>query len=467
MTTISYQVGVTIANMTAILSLPSFSDISVAGSMARSLPPNQGELTALLYQCMCLGDVSGVQAALRAGANVNFRKHPSIVIAAQRGSVRIVESLIEYGANVNMGMAEDMTTSEGGLMWNKGTTAVYIAVHNFHLDIVRVLLRAGADIDVTSAEGVTPLMCACIGQEGREAEGALMLREVLDAGADTTIATPEGMTAAHFAIVPGSTALLDILLSMAPAVANQVVGGTTPLYVAAEKDAGKALLSLLAAGAKQPVSLRTRDTCPLVEAAIHGHSSVVQAFIDKGMEAIGGSSALPQAMSSAASHGQANILQMLLDAEGEDRREHWARSHSGNTPLLYFALGYGGMSSLSVLLAAGADEAIPTTAEFFSKDMVGLYALTDDGKETSRSLRMATAAATRRMLKRAPAFRARSWLWPANSGAPAAAAVSADCCHDGGSGAILSPEEREWRVASGVRVFQPRNKNVVVGLICR
>lgn len=452
--------------MTAILNLPSLSDMPVAGSMAHFLPPSQGEVTAVLYSCMCLRDVTGVQAALRAGANVHSRKHPAVALAAQMGSVRMVESLIEYGANVNMGMAEDMTTSQGGLMWNKGTTAIYVAVHNFHLDIVRVLLRAGADINITSAEGVTPLMCACIRQEGREAEGAVMLREVLESGADTTIVTPEGMTAAHFATMPGSAALLDILLAMAPAVANQVVGEKTTLYEASQKGADKALRSLLAAGAKQPVSLRTRETCPLSDAAMRGYSNVVRAFLDEGLGAIGGPSALPQAMSLAASHGKARILKMLLDAEGEDRREHWARSLSDDTPLLHFALGYGGMSALSVLLAAGAKETVGTNSGCSPTHMIELLALTYDGEETNISLRMATAAATRRMLKRGPAFRARSWLWPVHSGAPAAA-VSADCCHDGGSGAILSPEEIEGRVALGVRVFQPRNKKFVVGLSCR
>lgn len=174
--------------------------------MARSMPPY--DVTTLFYEYLCQGDLRGVETTLRAGATVNLPKHPAITLAAQMGSVSLVECLIKFGANVNLTIPADITGAHGKLMWDKGTTAMYIAVHNFHLDVVRALRRAGADTNISNDEGVTPLMCACIGQEGREAEGAVMLREVLDAGADPTIATPEGMTAVHFAIVPGTTGFI-------------------------------------------------------------------------------------------------------------------------------------------------------------------------------------------------------------------------------------------------------------------
>lgn len=247
--------------LTDILTLPSLPDFSVADSMARS--PAHTVWASRLAQYVCRGDTRGVESTLRAGAIVNVSSNPPIVIAAENGDVRMVECLIKNGANVDLGVAKDVFDPQGNLKRKKGTTAMFIAVRECHLDVVRVLLRAGADINLSAEDGATPLMVACMNREAPSAESAVMLREVLDAGADPTMATPaEGVTALHIAIESGSMDLLDTLLLKAPTVVNHVVDGQTPLYVAAAMGAEKALRRLLAAGAKQPMPLRTRSRCP-------------------------------------------------------------------------------------------------------------------------------------------------------------------------------------------------------------
>lgn len=117
---------------------------------------------------------------------------------------------------------------------------------------------------------------------------------------------------------------------------------------------------------------------------------------------------------------------------------------------------------LSVLLTAGADEAATACSGVCASQMVGSF-VKYGGVESNPSTEAATAAPGR-MLKRAPAFRAQSWVWDAHSGASAAAA---DCRRDGGCGAILSPREGAGRVPLGVRIFRPRNRKVFVKLIGR
>ncbi|CAN0411882.1 unnamed protein product [Pylaiella littoralis] len=434
--------------------------------MARSSSPNEKEL-AELSDYVCRGDIRGAEATLRAGVDVNLLRYPSIALAAQSGNARMAECLIALGANVNQGLSADILDPQGNMVHRKGSTAMYIAVYNINVGVVRVLLRAGADINIGTDDGIVPLMRACLPSEEWAAESAAILHELLDAGADSTIATPEGMTALHCAMHSGSTHKLDILLSKAPAVIGQVVDERTSLYIAAGRGADQALRSLLLAGATQPMSLRTQRTCPLSVAALLGHTSSVRVLLDEGMEAIGGLSALIPAMYVAARNGQARALQMLLDVEGEDRREHWARCHSKGAPLICLAAANNCLPVLSVLLAAGANETATTNMGVCASVMAGVFVSHGGGGSTS-SIEAATAS-TARTLKRASAFRARSWLWPTFSGdsTSTVVAAAADCRRGGESGAILSPREGGSKVPLGGRVFPPKNNKVFVRLVGR
>ena len=87
------------------------------------------------------GDVAGVRALLKNGANPNFQSRsdrtgvPPLVIAAQRGHTEVVRILLEAGARVE------------GRLWTD-ETALYAAAWRGHLDTVRLLLEWGANVQV-------------------------------------------------------------------------------------------------------------------------------------------------------------------------------------------------------------------------------------------------------------------------------------------------------------------------------
>lgn len=95
------------------------------------------------------------------------------------------------------------------------------------------------------------------------------------------------------------------------------------------------------------------------------------------------------------------VLQVLLAVEGEERQGHWARSWFLHSPVLNHAAVSHSLATVSLLLAAGADEtALNEDRRTVSEVMCVLH--------EGRTKGPAEKAATRRMLARGPAFRARS-----------------------------------------------------------
>ena len=155
------------------------------------------------------------------------------------------------------------------------------------------------------------------------------------------------------------------------------------------------------------------------------------------LDAVGGRLLLPQVMCLATFEDRARILHVLLNVEGEDRWQFWAREiprfagdkATEDLSSLHRAASHGAFRSMRLLLAAGADEMARDPFGFRASAGIGV-AMPPSAKDPSK--RCATVA---RELKRAPAFRARSWTWPATVG----------CDEDGAGGDRASGDGRRSR----------------------
>jgi len=129
------------------------------------------------------GELSGVQAALANGAEVNAQDEDgtsALMAAAAKGYTKIVQELLAKGADVNA-QDEDGYTALMWAAWNDdieivstllakgaavnakdggGNTALMLAADNDHLEIVSALLAAGADVNAQDKDGHTALMFA-------------------------------------------------------------------------------------------------------------------------------------------------------------------------------------------------------------------------------------------------------------------------------------------------------------------
>ncbi len=207
-----------------------------------------------------------------------------------------------------------------------GMTALHWATHHDDLEIVELLLRAGANVKAATRYGVTPLTLACT-----NGNGALVER-LLDAGADPNLPLP---------------------------------GGETPLMTAARTGRLAAVKALLSRGASVDGKDDVRGQTALMWAAADGHADVVQTLIASGADV---NRRLPSGFTPflfAVREGRLAVVRVLLEAgvnvnepipvDGPRRRGYGGPLPRAGTSPLLLAVSNAHFSLASELLDAGAD----------------------------------------------------------------------------------------------------------------
>ena len=166
------------------------------------------------------GTVAGVQALIAAGADVNAREssrnQTALMWAAAQGHVEVARLLIRAGAELEARskvrprlMYVDATNGgafDQGAMENLGGySALLFAARQGDVEMARLLLNAGADIDGLAGNGTSPLVVAA-----HSGHTALAI-ELLNRGADAN-SMGAGYTALHAAILRGDLDTVESLL---------------------------------------------------------------------------------------------------------------------------------------------------------------------------------------------------------------------------------------------------------------
>lgn len=149
-----------------------------------NMPINSRNETALYLAAKKGSKDIGLELLLKQ-ANANQARTDGItplMIASQKGHLDIVNMLTKLkGSNV-----VDINAKAAG---HQNVSALYLAVHNNQLDVVRVLLANKADVNITADNGYTPLMIAAH-------NGNVEIVELLlENGADHTLKNGKGCTA--------------------------------------------------------------------------------------------------------------------------------------------------------------------------------------------------------------------------------------------------------------------------------
>ncbi|XP_014679106.1 PREDICTED: putative ankyrin repeat protein RF_0381 [Priapulus caudatus] len=230
----------------------------------------------------------------------------SLYMAACSGQLDIVRLLLEAGANAN---AAD----------SYGVTSLHIAACPGRLDIMRLLLEAGADPNVAETKsGDTPLMWAVT--EGEEA----VVRMLLSHGADANAADSYGQTSLYHAACFGRLDIVRLLLE-AGADANAADSyGVTSLHIAACYRQLDIVRLLLEAGADPNVAETNKGETPLMRAVEEDEQMMERILLSHGVDAYTadsqGETSLYHAshgqtsLHTAALSGQLDIMRMLLEA---------------------------------------------------------------------------------------------------------------------------------------------------------
>ena len=103
-----------------------------------------------LHRAVLAGDVDGLNAALKAGVDVNARDRrgwTALMHTANKGYKLMVEALLEAKADPDVRAAD-------------GATALFIAALQGQSDIIEFLMKAGADISIKGPKGKTAVEVA-------------------------------------------------------------------------------------------------------------------------------------------------------------------------------------------------------------------------------------------------------------------------------------------------------------------
>jgi hypothetical protein len=190
----------------------------------------------------------------------------------KEGCVRMVNALIDRGADVNA----PSTNPE-----HKKATPLMVASINGRVEVMRVLLAAGARVNLGDAYGMTALMLAS--RRGQiEA-----IRVLLAAGAQINQGDARGMTSLMFASAGGQIEAIRVLLA-AGAQINQVTAhGQTALMAASNKGQVQAVKALLVAGADPRLTSTNGSTA--LGMAQHGKHLAVVSFLQAKLAELAGS----------------------------------------------------------------------------------------------------------------------------------------------------------------------------------
>ncbi|KAB1202840.1 hypothetical protein CJ030_MR8G024953 [Morella rubra] len=178
----------------------------------------------------------------------------ALIHAVRQGHTATAKYLLECGASP-------------ALPSDSGATALHHAAGIGEIELLRLLLSKGVDVDSQSDAG-TPLMWAA----GLEQQDSVKV--LLEHHANPNAETDDSITPLASAVAAGSLACLELLIQ-AGAKVNIDVGGATPLHIAAHNGSLEIINCLLKAGA-DPNSTEENGLKPIQVAAVRGHRGAIE-----------------------------------------------------------------------------------------------------------------------------------------------------------------------------------------------
>ncbi|RLN82851.1 hypothetical protein BBJ28_00019344 [Nothophytophthora sp. Chile5] len=278
------------------------------------------------------GEIEKVKELVNRGENVNAKSNggTAVMLASQNGHLEVVKYLVDAGADIEA-------------VYDEGETALMQAAGKGHLDVVQYLVDAGADKEAKSTNGWTALIWSA-------RRGHLdVVKYLVDSGADKGAKSTYGSTALMLTAGDGH---LDVVRYLIDAGADKEAknnDGETALLWATCYGELDVVQYLVDAGADKEAK-NTQGNTALIWAALNGHLGVVQYLVDAGADKESKNTGGITALMWAARHGKLDVVRCLVNA-GADKE---AKDTNGKTALMWAALS-GELDVVRCLVDAGAD----------------------------------------------------------------------------------------------------------------
>jgi len=269
---------------------------------------------------------------------------PAIVRAAQEGSVREVEELLDQGAKIEQMTSATRRTAlavaahcgnddiVGVLLQRRaslrvvdfsGMTPLHLAASRGHYRVVEQLLHDHAEIDCLTPDRKTPLRLAS--DEGYEEVTMLLLHR----DAKVNARDSQQLTALHAAAKTGDAAMVDILVANGADVEAKDANFMAAIHYAAQ--AGHTPIVEMLLGKKSNIEcLGMASKTPLMFACESGHKETVKLLLKKRASLKQKADGDMTALHWASYNGHAEIVDLLLQKQ---RSAIEARTSDGRTPL--------------------------------------------------------------------------------------------------------------------------------------
>ena len=213
------------------------------------------------------GHGAAVRELVKHGAPVAAGQQEALVEAANGGHLDVVEALLEAGADSNQFPPDNWSALTAAVANNhqevarrllaagadpdggQGLGPLDQAIMNGNLDLVQLLLEAGADVNRRGSGGKTPLIDAILFHPTAGDEVSPLLPVLVANGADLNAQNERGETALHLAIDQGKVGDANLLIEAGPDLTLADQNGRTALSHAIERGFGDMAALLQTKGA--------------------------------------------------------------------------------------------------------------------------------------------------------------------------------------------------------------------------
>ncbi len=219
-----------------------------------------GEWTAF-HQAVYDGDIESVRKMIKSESNIDALSHDGatgLFIALQNGDKKMVQLLIESGADVNKvwngttPLIHAISTNDSELvrlLLENGANPLYVmlkdlatplhqAAQSASLEVNKILLEKVDNVDPRREDGSTPLFFAASSNSGA------VVKNFLDSGADINMESYFGAKILHTASMNGNKEAVDVLIENGADPEERDKFGKTALQYAIE-NGQKQIVNLL------------------------------------------------------------------------------------------------------------------------------------------------------------------------------------------------------------------------------
>ena len=199
------------------------------------------------------------------------QKTTPLIIASMLGEIKVIKVLLQ---NFDVKLEQKSVVRFDGYVIQEAT-ALWCASGAGHLDIVKILIKSGADINNSTATNSTPLRAACF-------DGRLdIVKYLLEHGADMNIPNKYNNTCLMISCYKGHTDVVRHLLQKGANPDLKAHCGATSLHFAAECGHLEVVKELLHFGAGMVAN--DLKMTPLMVAAECGKENIVDYFLKQPM----------------------------------------------------------------------------------------------------------------------------------------------------------------------------------------